>query len=79
MEICSVPDYRVVLIQVGAAVMLVSWSGGTPGATPAIVESVQSEPDPSSFLAFPEAGGINKGEYGIPTQTWRLGCNTRRH
>lgn len=31
MEICSVPDYRGALIQVGAAVMALSWGGGRPG------------------------------------------------
>lgn len=33
MKICSVPDYRGALIQVGAAVMVLSWGGGRPGAT----------------------------------------------
>lgn len=31
MKICSVPDYRGALIQVGAAVMALSWGGGRPG------------------------------------------------
>lgn len=53
--------------------MLVSWSGGRRGPRRLLwlhlMENVQSEPDPSSFSAFPEAGDINEVKYGIYIQT----------
>lgn len=59
--------------QRGAAVMLGRRSGGRRGPRRLLwlhlMEGVQSEPDPSSFLAFPGAGGIKKGKYGISAQT----------
>lgn len=51
--------------------MLVSWSGGRRGPRRLLrlhlMGNVQSEPDPSSFSAFPEAGGINQVKWGIRT------------